>query len=101
MREVNRTFELGKLYSDRGEFTAAVEQLKNASMEFFAKKQFSEFMKCQNLLLRIYAEQEKYEEINSTKEILQDLTQKRFIRLRSVHITKINLNQHMSIFKKL
>ncbi len=94
MSEVNRTFELGKLYSDRGEFTAAVEQLKNASMEFFAKKQFSEFMKCQNLLLRIYAEQEKYEEINSTKEILQDLVLKQGLELNSKTFYTLALCSH-------
>ncbi|KYG66541.1 hypothetical protein AZI86_05715 [Bdellovibrio bacteriovorus] len=73
MNQLDRVFELGKLYADRGEFGLAVEQLTEASKTSFAEKNFSQYLKCINLLLRIYAEREQFEEINLTKEKLQDL----------------------------
>ncbi|MEN0057567.1 MAG: winged helix-turn-helix domain-containing protein [Bdellovibrio sp.] len=69
----DRVFELGKLYTDRGEFAPAVEHLSEASKQYFATRNFPQYLKCINLLLRIYAEREQYEDINQTKEKLQDL----------------------------
>lgn len=73
MNQLDRVFELGKLYTDRGEFGPAIEQLSEAAKGYFAERNFSQYLKCTNLLLRIYAEREQYEEINLTKEKLQDL----------------------------
>lgn len=76
-------FELGKLYYDRGDFNPAVEHLLEASKGFFAERKFSEYLKSMNLLLRIYAEREQFEEINLAKEKLQDLVLKEGFELNS------------------
>ncbi len=73
MDATDRAFDIGKLYFDRGDFKAAIPELKEAAQTYFAKKNLAEFLKCQNLLLRIHAEREEFEEIQKTKEILQDL----------------------------
>lgn len=73
MNQFDRAFELGKLYCDRGEFDLAVENLREAANGYFTEKNFSQYLKCMNLLLRIHAEREEFEEINLTKERLQDL----------------------------
>ncbi|KHD88087.1 MAG: hypothetical protein OM95_11265 [Bdellovibrio sp. ArHS] len=83
MNQLDRAFELGKLYCDRGEFSPAVEHLQEASKGYFAEKNFSQYLKCLNLLLRIFAEREQFEEINSTKEKLQDLVLKEGFELNS------------------
>ncbi len=80
---LDQNFELGRLYCDRGDFELASQHLIKASETFFAKKEFSNFLKCYNLLLRIYAEREQYELINSTKERLQDLVLKEGFDLNS------------------
>src|SRR5688500_14096720 len=66
-------FELGKLYSDRGDFDVAIEKLNEAAAHFYKEKSFDKYLKCQNSLLRMYAEREDNENINLTKERLQDL----------------------------
>lgn len=73
MNSMDRSFDIGKLYFDRGDFHLAIPQLKEASSFYFSKREFGEFLKCQNLLLRMHAEREDHEEIQKTKEILQDL----------------------------
>lgn len=83
MNQPDKSFEIGKLYCDRGEFDMACAYLKEASDGFFKDKKFSEYLKCQNLLLRIYAEREEYGEINATKERLQDLVLKEGFELNS------------------
>ncbi|AHI07215.1 hypothetical protein BDW_13575 [Bdellovibrio bacteriovorus W] len=83
MTSVDRAFELGKLYSDRGEFKSATENLDEASRGYFAAKNFSKYLDCANILLRIYAETEQYELINDTKERLQDLVLKEGFELNS------------------
>ncbi|MBX3033788.1 MAG: winged helix-turn-helix domain-containing protein [Bdellovibrionaceae bacterium] len=81
--ELDRTFELGKLYFDRGDFEQAVDNLKEAASLFFAGRQFSDYLKCQNILLKIYAEREQQDEIHATKERLQDLVLKEGFELNS------------------
>ncbi len=81
--QFDRSFEIGKLYCDRGEFAPAVENLTAAAQGFFSERNFSQYLKCQNLLLRIYAEREQNEEINITKEKLQDLVLKEGFELNS------------------
>lgn len=83
MSNTERSFELGKLYCERGEFVPAMEHLQKASEGYFAEKNFSQYLKSQNLLLRIYAEREQYEDINLTKEKLQDLVLKEGFELNS------------------
>ncbi len=80
---LDQNFELGRLYCDRGDFQLATHHLMKASETFFTKKNVSGFLKCYNLLLRIYAEREEYDLINSTKERLQDLVLKEGFELNS------------------
>jgi tetratricopeptide (TPR) repeat protein len=83
MSQFDRAFELGKLYYDRGEFVPSVEHLDEASAGYFAEKNFSQYLKCLNLLLRIHAEREDFEVINAFKEKLQDLVLKEGFELNS------------------
>jgi len=68
--------ELGELYYSRGDFDTAENKLLEASQKFFQKKDFSNYLKCQNILLRIYAERMDQNSINTAKERLQDLVLK-------------------------
>jgi len=74
-------FELGKLYCDRGDFLLAIERLREAAEIFRTDGQLTQFLKCQNLLLRLYAETEKSAAIQDTKELLQDLALKDGVEL--------------------
>lgn len=76
-------FELGKLHAERGDFAAAVLNLREAAEAYFEQRQFTEYLKCQNILLRIYSEREEHDEINATKERLQDLVLKEGFELNS------------------
>lgn len=76
-------YELGKLYSDRGDFLVAIEKLRMALDLFYEEKEFSGYLRCQNLLLRMYAEREDQEAIDETKERLQDLVLKEEIQLNA------------------
>jgi DNA-binding winged helix-turn-helix (wHTH) protein len=72
----NAVMELGKLYYERCDFGIALDKFKLAADGYFAEKNFEQYLKCQNYLLRIYAEREENEEIRVTKERLQDLVLK-------------------------
>lgn len=76
-------FELGRLYSDRGDFFEAIAKLQNAAEGFLQKRDFSQFLKSQNLLLRLYAETEQEAQIHAAKERLQDLVLKEGFELNS------------------
>lgn len=79
----DQLFELGRLYFERGDFALSVLNLREAAQANFEQRKFTEYLKCQNLLLRIYAEREEFEEINVTKERLQDLVLKEGFELSS------------------
>ena len=82
-KEADQLFELGKLYFDRGDFTDAREKLTEAATLFYQAQNFSQYLDCQNKLLRMCAEREDHEEINRTKENLQDLVLKEGFELTS------------------
>lgn len=79
----DRIFELGKLHYERGDFDNAIFYLNQASEAYFLTRMFSQYLSCQNILLRIYAEREDFEKINITKEKLQDLVLKEGFELNS------------------
>lgn len=81
--QAESAFELGKLYCDRGEFDLAMEHLTRASQAYFEEKNYADYLKCLNIMLRIYAERDQFEEINATKEKLQDLVLKEGFELNS------------------
>ncbi|MCB0411366.1 MAG: tetratricopeptide repeat protein, partial [Bdellovibrionales bacterium] len=70
--DAKNLFELGQLYSDRGDFKVAIEKLVSASHLFLQEKSFDSYLQCQNLLLRLYAEMEDLKAIEETKENFQD-----------------------------
>ena len=74
--KLEATMELAKLYYERCDFVVAVEKFKEAANDFFTQKNYDLYLKCQNYLLRIYAEREESEHIRATKEKLQDLVLK-------------------------
>lgn len=65
--------KIAKLYFDRCDFAIAIETYKTLSDIYKKEKNWEEFLKCQNFLLRMYAEMEDHEKINQLKEKLQDL----------------------------
>lgn len=81
--KVESIFEIGKLYFDRGDFKIALERISWAASEFYDKRDFDSFLKCQNILLRIYAEMENGEKIKSVKEALQDLVLNKNVELNA------------------
>lgn len=75
--------ELAKLYMDRCDFGTAIERATEASNSFFAERNFDQYLKCQNYLLRMYAEREETDKIQETKERLQDLVLKEGFELNA------------------
>ena len=70
------TLELATLYYERCDFGIAVEKFKDAAEGFFIENRYDLYLKCQNHLLRIFAEREEHENIRVTKERIQDLVLK-------------------------
>lgn len=69
----DQTFEIGKLYADRGDFDLAMSRLQDASKGYLEEKNFLGYLESETLLLRIHAEREDLEKIQAFKERLQDL----------------------------
>jgi len=80
---IDRVYEIGKLHYERGDFETALKALKEAADFHYRDKNFPIYLDCTNLILRIHAERENYEEINKTKELLQDLILKEGFELSS------------------
>ena len=80
---VESLMELGKLYYERCDFVIAIDKYKAAAQLAFNFKDYEKYLKCQNHLLRMYAEREDSEAINSTKEALQDLVLKEGFELNA------------------
>jgi tetratricopeptide (TPR) repeat protein len=76
-------YELGRLYCERADYEKAIPYLDKAAENFFEQKNFSDYLRVLNLLLRIYSEREQFELINATKEKLQDLVLKEGFELNS------------------
>ena len=77
------SMELGKLYHARCDFGLAIEHFTDAANGYFAERNFELYLKCQNYILRMYAEREESENIRLTKERLQDLVLKEGFELNS------------------
>lgn len=76
-------FEFGRLYFERCEFSKAIENLSRAASQFFAENKIVEWLECQSMMLRMYAERNDQENIQKTKEYLQDLVLKQNIVLNA------------------
>jgi tetratricopeptide (TPR) repeat protein len=81
--QAERVLEMGKLNCDRGDYASAIPLLKEAAVAFYSEKNFPQYLKCQNFLLRVYAEMDRPEDIQSTKESLQDLVMKEGFELNA------------------
>jgi DNA-binding winged helix-turn-helix (wHTH) protein len=75
--------ELAKLYYERCDIVTAIEKFKLAADGYYAEKNFELYLKCQNYLLRMYAEREDAEQIRIAKEKLQDLVLKEGFELNA------------------
>lgn len=92
---LDQILELGRLYSERGDFVLAEKSLLMAADGYFEAKKYTEYLRCINLCLRIYAEREDFEAINKTKEKLQDLVLKEGFELNSrTYYTLANCAAH-------
>ena len=70
--DLEQEYELARQYRDRGDFDNAIKKLEPLSQAFYDTKNFDRYLKCLNDLLRIYAEKEDQNNIQATKEKLQD-----------------------------
>lgn len=70
---MDQEFKLGELYYDKLDYDNSVKHLNVAAQGFFARGLFTKYLDCLNYLLRIYADRIDSQNINSTKEKLQDL----------------------------
>ncbi len=67
------TFQVAKLLCDKGDFKEALKKLNASLVGFRSSKDWSGYLKTQNLRLRVFVEMEEYDEVNGIKEDLQDL----------------------------
>jgi tetratricopeptide (TPR) repeat protein len=77
------SMELAKLYYERCDFAIAIERFKEAADGYYSEKNFEQYLKCQNYLLRMFAEREESENIRASKERLQDLVLKEGFELNA------------------
>lgn len=82
-QKADSLFEVGKLYTDRGDFFLAIEKMREAAQLYQSEKNFSGFLKSINILLRLYAETEQQNEVTKLKESIQDLVLKEGFELNS------------------
>ncbi len=77
------SYELGKLYCDRGDYTEALPHLYNASNEFLSTKQYPQYFKAIQNILRIYAERGEFDQVSALKERLHDVVMRDNIEITS------------------
>jgi len=83
MNTAEQNLELGKLYCDRGDFLKGEEAMSLAASAFYAAQDFANYLKVTNYLLRIYAETDRFGEVNATKDKIQDLVLREGFELTS------------------
>lgn len=76
-------FEMGKLKGELGDFRASIVKLEEASTLFSAAHNHKMFIKCLTLCLRMYAEMEDQEALQSVKDRLYDYVTREKIELNS------------------
>jgi len=82
-QKADSLFEVGKLYTDRGDFFLGIDKMKEAAQLYQSEKNFTGFLKSINILLRLYAETEQQNEVTKLKESIQDLVLKEGFELNS------------------
>lgn len=76
-------YELGKLYTERCDFKTAEEYFTKAAKIYLEAKDYTNYIKSNNALLRIFAEMERHQDIDQLKEQMQNLVLKEKITLDS------------------
>ena len=83
MNSAERSFEIGKLYCDRGDYNQALPHLLESSKAYLADKNYPLYLKSLQHILRIHAEREEFDQITQLKENLHDLVIREGIELSS------------------
>jgi tetratricopeptide (TPR) repeat protein len=81
--DVAGLYELGKLFADRCDFKSAKVYFIRGAEVSLAQKSHTDYLRCTNALLRIYAEMDDHEAIEQIKEQLQTLVLKEKMTLDS------------------
>ncbi len=79
----NRLYEISKLYCDRGDYDLALPTLIEAANLFLTEKNYDQYLKCTQNILRIYAEREDFDQLSALKEKLHDTVIRENIQLNS------------------
>jgi tetratricopeptide (TPR) repeat protein len=79
----NRLYEISKLYCDRGDYDLALPNLIEAANLFLTDKNYNQYLKCTQNILRIYAEREDFDQLSALKEKLHDTVIRENIQLNS------------------
>jgi tetratricopeptide (TPR) repeat protein len=79
----DQSYELGKLYCDRGDYAEALPHLYKAAEEFLAVKNYDQYFKSIQNVLRIYAEREEFDQLSALKDRLHDVVMKENIEISS------------------
>lgn len=79
----NRLYEISKLYCDRGDYDLALPTLIEAANLFLTDKNYDQYLKCTQNILRIYAEREDFDQLSALKEKLHDTVIRESIQLNS------------------
>jgi tetratricopeptide (TPR) repeat protein len=102
------SYDLATLYRALGKIDLSIHYYELAREEFKQQKDYSQYLKCQNALLRIHSEALNSEAVNAIKEEIQDLVLKDVIQLTAdAYYTlgicsnnKGNLDLGLSYFEK-
>ncbi len=79
----DQSLEMGKLYCDRGDYSQALPHLYQSAEIFLTEKNFTQYFKAVQYILRIYAEREDFEQLSALKEKLHDIVIRENIEITS------------------
>ena len=80
---LSETLEMAKLYCDRGDYDLALPKLNLCAHAAIEAKDFTTYLKAIQLILRIHAEREEYEQLSALKERLHDMVIREGFELNS------------------
>ncbi|MGZ3690448.1 MAG: winged helix-turn-helix domain-containing protein [Pseudobdellovibrio sp.] len=79
----DKLYEIGKLYCDRGDFVLALPNLQDAAEGFLAAKNYENYFKTLQHILRIHAERDEFDHVSAIKEKLHDIALRENIEITS------------------
>lgn len=71
------------LYLETTDFSKALTHLHKASETFYGQKNYSQYLRCLNHMVRIYAEQQEFDKVSEVKDKFQDLIVREKVDLKS------------------